>query len=222
MVKGRASRKEPMPNPPKWYLEQQKNKGAAVAMPALDSPSETPVGSLLMLYAGASTQSKKKHPGRSVSNTDVQRNHRGNPPSPLLSRLMEECCKHDSLVVDPGCIANVGGEEWLARASKARGPFRILDEQRNFTFGAGLSVSSTKCVPLPCLVARKGVYIEFFIVPGVLPPLLSKSTMKRMGGILNMVEDTLSGTVLESTYTIPLVNSDTGHYLVHLPRMPLR
>jgi hypothetical protein len=222
MVKGRASRKEAMPNLPKWYLEQQKAKGTAIAMPALDSPHEIPVGSLLMLYAGATNTSKKHHPGRSVRHAKTKRNHRGNPPSPLLSRLMEECCKHDSLVVDPGCLANVGGEEWLARASRARGPFRIVDEERDFTFGAGLSVSSIKCVAIPCLVAGKELYIKFFIVPGVLPPLLSKSTMKRMGDILNMVEDTLSGSVSGSSYSFPLVTSDTGHYLVHLPRMPLR
>ena len=184
-------------------------------MPALVTPSATsseiPVGSLLMLYAGASNRSTRFPRGRPA---------KASPP-PLLSRLMEHCCAHDSFVADPGCAANVGGDVWLARASKKRGPFRIVEETRDFTFGAGLSVTSIKCVALPCLLAGKDVYIKFSIILGVLPPLLSKPTMKRMGGILNMVTDTLSGNITGSPYSIPLVDSATGHYLVHLPRLPL-
>ena len=74
---------------------------------------------------------------------------------------------------------------------------------------------------IPVLLAGKEAFVKFFIVPGCLPPLLSKPCMKRLGGILNLANDTFSGNFKGSPFSLPMTDSVTGHSLVHLPRMPL-
>ena len=127
LEQGRKARGEQMPALPKWYRKQQEAKlvGLSATDPILPPSDSTPVG-LLLLYAGASKpklRSSPFHPKQSSSRT----------PS-LLSRLTDDCVAQDSFVADPGAAENVGGTEWLARAARARGPFRIAeDANRSFT-----------------------------------------------------------------------------------------
>jgi hypothetical protein len=154
-----------------------------------------------------------------------------NTPTPsCMDPLTDECHKHNALVVDPGCAVNVAGSQWESKASRSLGPFRTHKESRNFKFGAGQSVWSTKCVLVPVLIAGHNVWLKFFIIPGPLPPLLSKGTMKKLSMVIDMGNDRASGLVdykdasgvaQRSPFAFPLIDSPTGHYLISFPKVPL-
>jgi hypothetical protein len=245
MMKARAARGLTDPPPtPKWHRD--KLKASAVGLTLDGDASEEAILPMLTFFAGAPSDSRPRGPSsyqaprkrpsvlsfyaNSHQRSRASKTSRTQATPSCLDRLTDECHKHSALVVDPGCAVNVAGSEWASKASKYLGPFRTHHESRNFKFGAGQSVWSTKCVLVPSVVGGVNVWFKFFIIPGSLPPLLSKGTMKKLSMVLDMGNDRASGVVRYkdehkvehvSPFALPLIDSPTGHYLISFPKMPI-
>jgi hypothetical protein len=242
MMKARTARGLTDPPPtPKWYRDRLKESAVGITLDGDDS--EEANLPLLTFFADsgphrampcranrASKAPRKRSSVLSFYANSLKRAGKTPSTPSCMDRLADECLKHKALVVDPGCAANVAGSQWEAKASRTLGPFRTHKESRNFKFGAGQSVWSTKCVLIPVLIAGHNVWLKFFIIPGPLPPLLSKGTMKKLSMVIDMGNDRASGLVdykdasgvaQRSPFAFPLIDSPTGHYLISFPKVPL-
>jgi hypothetical protein len=248
MIKARLARGLTDPPPtPKWHRD--KLKESAVGLTLDGDTSEEATLPMLTFFADTGPCRAKSWRGHRSSKAPRKRSsalsfyanslkrsgagtarHGATPAPSCMDRLTDECHKHKALVVDPGCAVNVAGSQWADRASRYLGPFRIHKESRNFKFGAGQSVWSVKCVLIPVLIAGHNVWLKFFIIPGALPPLLSKGTMKKLSMVIDMGNDRASGLVeykdasgaaKSSPFSFPLIDSPTGHYLISFPKLPL-
>ena len=85
-----------------------------------------------------------------------------------------------------------------------------------FRFGDGNRMKSLKYVEFPCILANKAIRIRTDVVDSDIPLLLSKSSMKRAGMIINMNDDT----VHVFGQRLPLHTSSLGHYILPIYKTP--
>ena len=118
-------------------------------------------------------------------------------------------------ILDSGCSKTVCGEVWLSCY------LDILDDsdKRNikyehsssvFKFGDGVLFKALKAVIFPCIIANKKLMIRADVISCNIPLLLSKSSMKRAGMVLNLTNDTVR--VFDEV--IGLKSTSIGHYLL--------
>jgi hypothetical protein len=141
----------------------------------------------------------------------VLRNSKG-----TLPHLATECLDLDSIVVDVGCNAGVGGSLWCQAAEKKYGSFERETSPTSFTFGAGGPVATDEVVIVPFVLGNCMAKMRMHIVPGPLPPLMSRPTMKALGMMINTKDDCCTGEIEGHAFLSPLTLSSSGHYLLRM------
>ena len=68
----------------------------------------------------------------------------------------------------------------------------VLYSDKEFRFGDGVEVTSSKLVKIPALIGHKKVMIYTDVVSNEIPLLLSRSSMKKSNMVLDFVNDTVS------------------------------
>jgi hypothetical protein len=130
--------------------------------------------------------------------------------------LTDECLLHGAVVSDLGCPTAVVGQRFIDAYSKQHGPLKSVPASKPFGFGAGGSVNSTHIVDLPLRMGTSLGVLKMHVIPGDLPPLMSKSAMKRAGCVIDTVNDRITGVVQGVAFRKELIESSTGHYLIPL------
>ena len=119
-------------------------------------------------------------------------------------------------VLDTGCNVNVCGTKWLEEYED------VLDErdrklvkegktERYFRFGDGKSVKALKRVWIPGYIGKEKIRIGTEVIESDIPLLLSKTFMKEMGMIIDLVDDRIywrKGEIKDLKIT------STGHYAI--------
>ena len=86
------------------------------------------------------------------------------------------------------------GEEWLncyldTLGEKEQKEIQCVKSDTEFKFGDGKSVSSARCVSIPCRIAEKSVTVETDVVKSEIPLLLSKNSMKKANTKIDFTND---------------------------------
>lgn len=126
-----------------------------------------------------------------------------------------------SVILDSGCSKTVCGETWLSSFLETLGlherkSISVCSSSSVFKFGDGRKMKSLKCVTFPCNLAGKNIRIRTDVVSGSVPLLLSKTSMKRAGMIINLNDDTVQ---IFGTF-VKLNTTSLGHYIMPLFRSP--
>ena len=126
-----------------------------------------------------------------------------------------------SIVLDSGCSKTVCGSEWLdsfmdTLTTKEKSSINKRESCSVFRFGDGRRMESQKCVDFPCVLAGKSIRIKTDVVACNIPLLLSKSSMKRAGMIINLKNDTVD--IFGNS--VKLNTTSMGHYVLPIFRCP--
>lgn len=97
-------------------------------------------------------------------------------------------------VIDTACTRTVCGEKWLDNYASQLTQDDLLKiknikSARPFKFGDGRVVHSTKKVTIPAIIGQRRCQIETEVVPADIPLLLSKTSLKRAGAVLDIEND---------------------------------
>ena len=131
--------------------------------------------------------------------------------------LFSETIGH--ILLDSGCSKTVCGEQWLscyldALSASEKSKMETEASSTVFKFGDGRRMTSLKCVTIPCVLADKNIMIRTDVVKCNIPLLLSKSSMKRAGMILNLNSD--SAVIFGKN--VKLETTSLGHYKLPIVR----
>ena len=131
--------------------------------------------------------------------------------------FLTEC--FSSAIIDTACTHTVCGEEWLdsyiTGLSKSESEKMKRTEQRSnrpFKFGDGKVVHATRTLKIPAKIGQTKCNIETEVVPVKIPLLLSKSSMKKAGTVLNME----NGSAVMFNQPVQLDFASSGHYCVNI------
>lgn len=126
-----------------------------------------------------------------------------------------------SVILDSGCSKTVCGEEWYRCYEET-----LTDDEKKkiksepsksvYRFGDGKRMKSNRCVVIPCVLADKTITIKTDIVDCCIPLLLSRSSMKTAGMIIDLKSDT----VMVFGKTVKLGTTSMGHItlpIIHPP-----
>ena len=118
-----------------------------------------------------------------------------------------------SVLLDSGCSKTVCGETWLKSfmdtlTTTEKSKIVVEESTAAYRFGDGERMKATKSVTLPCIMAGKHINLKSDVVECALPLLLSRSSMKKAGMVLNLVDDT----ALIFGKTVKLDMTSLGHY----------
>ena len=120
-------------------------------------------------------------------------------------------------VLDSGCATTVCGTKWLDDylsdfSDVERGSIVQEQSEAKFTFGDGTTVTSSKCLTVPCMIGGLRGSIKTEVVDCNIPLLLSKSSMKKAKMVVNFGSDQVAACGRH----INLKTSSSGHYLLPL------
>lgn len=124
-------------------------------------------------------------------------------------------------IIDPGATATVAGAQWVAlykaafsEAERATARSEAVDVV--FRFGDGGERRCGTVAVLPVSVGQTAYMLRVHVVPGGLPLLLSRDSLRRARAVLDMDDDTLF--MKDTRCTVPLDTNAAGHLtLVVLP-----
>lgn len=96
-----------------------------------------------------------------------------------------------SVLLDSGCSKTVCGRPWLQcflDTLSATEKVQVVYESSSsmFRFGDGERRTAAKCAIVPCMLAGKNVSIRADVVDSNIPLLLSRTSMKKAGMVINM------------------------------------
>ena len=99
-----------------------------------------------------------------------------------------------SAVIDTACTRSVCGEKWLGHYVSQLTQDELLKMKDiksaiPFKFGDGRIVHSTKKVKITAVIAQTRCQIKTEVVPADIPLLLSKTSLKRAGAVLDIGND---------------------------------
>ncbi|KAI4873784.1 hypothetical protein NFI96_002219, partial [Prochilodus magdalenae] len=119
-----------------------------------------------------------------------------------------------SAVIDTACTRTVCGEKWLDNYVDGlkQSELEIQTSTKAFRFGDGRLVYSTKRVKIPAVIGQTECHIETEVVPVDIPLLLSKTSLKRAGAVLDIEND--KATMFKQPVKLELTSS--GHYCVNI------
>lgn len=124
-----------------------------------------------------------------------------------------------SAIIDTACTRTVCGEKWLesyVNDLSQEQVYKLLKTEnpscRPFRFGDGNLVYSTRKMKLPAKIGQTRCNIETEVVKVDIPLLLSKSSLKKAGAILDMENDK----VVMFKQPVPLEFTSSGHYCVDI------
>lgn len=120
-----------------------------------------------------------------------------------------------SAVLDSACSSTVCGRQWLDDylASLSPQDAKLVTRQEDnkmFKFGSDNLVQSNETCIIPANIAGNKIFIKTSIVNTSIPLLLSKPSMKKMGVVLDLVNDCAE--VFGKTINLDVTSS--GHYCV--------
>ena len=97
-------------------------------------------------------------------------------------------------ILDTGCPTSVCSQTWWQKLqSKHPDRVRTVETQkRTFRFGAEKERISSKVLILDCLIGEAPVKINFYVLDTPIPPLVSASTMRKLGTSINYQTDTIT------------------------------
>ncbi|XDV39471.1 hypothetical protein PO909_008715, partial [Leuciscus waleckii] len=120
---------------------------------------------------------------------------------------------------DTACTRTVCGQEWLDNYSTVlqKKSVKMMKEteaesHRPFKFGDGKVVYSGKRVKIPAKIGNMKCNIETEVVPINIPLLLSKTSLKRAGTVLDMEIDS----AVMFNQPVKLDFTSSGHYCVNI------
>ena len=129
------------------------------------------------------------------------------------------------VLLDSGCSKTVCGEPWLnsfldTLTAAEREKIVFENSAAVYRFGDGERMQAVKCVSLPCVLAGKLIDIKTDVVDCTLPLLLSKTSMKKAGMVLNLADDT----AVVFGKNVKLDMTSMGHYTlpISFPASPRR
>ena len=124
-----------------------------------------------------------------------------------------------SAIIDTACTRTVCGEKWLEcyvnglSQEQTNKLFKTENPScRPFRFGDGNLVYSTRKVKLPAKIGQTKCQIETEVVKVDIPLLLSKTSLKKAGTVLDMENDR----AVMFKQQIPLEFTSSGHYCVDI------
>ena len=122
-----------------------------------------------------------------------------------------------SAVIDTACTRTVCGEKWLNHyvsglTKSELSKMTDIQSARPFKFGDGRVIHSTKKVKIPAMIGQTRCQIETEVVPADIPLLLSKTSLKRAGAVLDIEND--KAIMFKQPVKLELTSS--GHYCVNL------
>ena len=120
-------------------------------------------------------------------------------------------------VIDTACTRTVCGQKWLDNYTdnldvKKKTMIKTSPSKRSFKFGDGVQIQSTKNVIIPAMIGKTPCKIDTEVVDVDIPLLLSKTSLKRAGTVLDLVND--KATMFQHPVTLDFTSS--GHYCVDL------
>jgi len=120
-------------------------------------------------------------------------------------------------VIDTACTRTVCGEKWLDNYVGGLDERQVkglvsTESSKPFKFGDGRVVHSTKKVKIPAKIGETKCCIETEVVPSDIPLLLSKTSLKRAGAVLNLENDT--AIMFQKPVALELTSS--GHYCLNI------
>ena len=122
-----------------------------------------------------------------------------------------------SVILDLGCLKSVAGTQWINQIVgrwKAQGRwFKIFEEKEVFRFGNGETLTSRYGLVLHCTFAGQDVILNFSVVKGDCPPLLSRPACTQLGIIFDCSQHTLSSRKLQ-VKQYGLTQTSSGHYVM--------
>lgn len=121
---------------------------------------------------------------------------------------MQKCA-----VIDTGCTRTVCGKRWLRDYLKTiKSTINSKRSHKPFRFGNGKTIYSFKKVVIPAVIADTRCKIEIEILDINIPLILSKTSLKKANGILDLKNDyaSLFGR------PVKLKSSDSGHYFIEI------
>ncbi|KAL1281668.1 hypothetical protein QQF64_000471 [Cirrhinus molitorella] len=127
-----------------------------------------------------------------------------------------------SAVIDTACTKTVCGQKWLDHYISGLKPaeqkkLECTDSAKAFKFGDGRVVQSAQKVKIPAKIGQTNCHIETEVVPADIPLLLSKTSLKRVGAVLDLQND--KAIMFKHPVTLELTFS--GHYCVNLQQKDL-
>lgn len=124
-----------------------------------------------------------------------------------------------SAIIDTACTRTVCGEKWLENYVDGLTQDQVnqlmqteTPSCRPFRFGDGNLVYSTRNVKLPAKIGMTKCHIETEVVKVDIPFLLSKTSLKKAGTILDMEKDS----AVMFKQSIPLEFTSSRHYCVNI------
>ena len=122
-----------------------------------------------------------------------------------------------SVILDLGCLKSVAGTQWINQLVgrwKAQGRwFKVFEEKEVFRFGNGETLTSRYGLMVHCTFAGKDVILNFSVVKGDCPPLLSRPACTQLGIIFDCSLHTLSSRKLQ-VKQYGLTQTTSGHYVM--------
>ena len=120
-------------------------------------------------------------------------------------------------VLDSGCTSSVCGKEWLRTYLSTLSKQQLATVvwgagEKHFKFGAGSVLKSIGTAKIPCSLAGTHVRLHIDVVDSNIPLLISKRSMKKAGGVLDLVNDKVK--LFDKWIACDLTSS--GHYAVSL------
>ena len=116
---------------------------------------------------------------------------------------------------DLGCLKSVAGTKWMNQVIKRWQEndrwFKVVRERETFRFGNGETLPSKYGVLLQATFAGHDVILNFSVVQGDCPPLLSRPACTQLGAIFDCSQHMLSSRRL-GVKQYGLTQTQSGHY----------
>ena len=120
-------------------------------------------------------------------------------------------------VIDTACTKTVAGETWLENYMKnlddtSLNQVEISESNKIFKFGDGRKVIATSKAKLPARIGNNKCFINAEIVKEKIPLLLSKTSLKKAGTVLNLKNDKIR----MYNEDVDITTSYNGHYAISI------
>jgi hypothetical protein len=130
-----------------------------------------------------------------------------------LEYLQQHCIDKDVVVVDDGCTQSITGTSWLKLYESKYTKLAKTACHRVFGFGGNTSKVATFSVLVPMGIGGVSTRLKVFVVPGILPPLFSKASLKKLRVTIDYELDSASGGLPGGEKVdLCMTTGPSGHY----------
>lgn len=124
-------------------------------------------------------------------------------------------------LLDTGASATVCGLKWYkvlleSMTEDEKKEIQVTDEIRSFKFGDGKAVTSSCKKSVPVTICGVPILLDMHVIENDIPLLLSRSTMRKMGMVIDNSEDKIYALGGEEN----LLCTGSGHILIPIARCP--